>query len=91
MCSSDLPGRVGSGLHELAVNGMAAGVSLRGFAGRNHFLVVASEAPLPAESLSAVFSAFPETGQDAPPLEQAHIARFELTVAPAAPQRESEP
>jgi len=66
------------------VNGMPAGVSLRGFLGRNRFVAVASVAPLPPESLAALFTAFPDSGQSAPSLERAHVARFDIEVLAVA-------
>jgi len=76
------PGRVGPGRHVLSVNGSPAGVSLQGFAGRNRFVAVASPAPLSAESLMALFTAFPDSAAAAPGLDGSAVARFEVEAAP---------
>jgi hypothetical protein len=73
-------GRLGPGRHDLTVNGRPVGVSLKGFAGKNRFIAVASVAPVTAEGLEILFSAFPETGAQAPALEGAGIAVFEVAV-----------
>lgn len=74
-------GRVGPGVHDLLVNGMPAAVSLRGAPGTHRFLAVASVAPVAPEALLGIFAAFPESGEAAPALEGAGVARLDLEIS----------
>lgn len=82
------PGRMGPGRHDLLVNDTPVGVSLRGFAGRNRFGVIASLAPLSHPELAAVASSI---AGDRPldrtrrPFQSVGVGFFDIQVEAAAP------
>ena len=82
------PGRLGAGRHDLSVNNMPAGVSLKGFVGRNRFAVLGSFEPLShAEILQVigVLTSDEEVNVHEKPLSKLGMAHFDIEVIPAEP------